>query len=103
MIKLKYQGKCGYCGQTPEKLQIDHVIPISGGGTNDETNLMPACFSCNNYKINMSLEQFRNEIGQQIYRARKQSVNFRLAERFGLVTTVDLPIIFYFEKVTGCK
>jgi 5-methylcytosine-specific restriction endonuclease McrA len=26
---------------------IDHIIPLSAGGTNDDTNLVPCCASCN--------------------------------------------------------
>lgn len=98
-IKEKFGGRCAYCGEKPDKLQIDHIIPRAGGGTDDPSNLMPACFSCNNYKMSMSLEQFRTEIGIQALRARQYSLNFRLAERFGLVEIIkDKPVQFYFEK-----
>lgn len=29
------------------RLEIDHIIPVSQGGTNDEENLTTACFDCN--------------------------------------------------------
>ena len=42
---------CFYCG-TPaalglKKLQIDHVMPVALGGTNDPWNLVAACYDCN--------------------------------------------------------
>lgn len=40
---------CVYCGRksVEAKLQIDHVIPKSKGGTNEESNLVAACWECN--------------------------------------------------------
>lgn len=43
---------CQYCGATaPDaKLQIDHIVAVKNGGTNDEDNLVTACFECNSGK-----------------------------------------------------
>lgn len=43
---------CQYCGSTPPKvvLEVDHIEPVSAGGTNDEGNLITACFDCNRGK-----------------------------------------------------
>ena len=40
---------CQYCGRSaPEvKLQVDHVIPFSTGGSNNISNLRTACQECN--------------------------------------------------------
>ena len=32
------------------ELEVDHVIPISRGGTDDISNLKTACFKCNRGK-----------------------------------------------------
>ncbi len=32
------------------RLEIEHIIPIAQGGTNDETNLWLACPLCNSHK-----------------------------------------------------
>lgn len=40
----------------------------------------------------------RREIEKQIERARAYSVNFRTAERFGLVEVIEKPVVFWFEK-----
>jgi len=38
--------KCGSVG----RLTVDHVLPLSQGGTNDIHNLQPLCRSCNSLK-----------------------------------------------------
>jgi 5-methylcytosine-specific restriction endonuclease McrA len=50
--------RCQYCGRgTPElrpreSLTRDHLIPLSRGGTNEWTNVVTACSSCNTRKAN---------------------------------------------------
>jgi 5-methylcytosine-specific restriction endonuclease McrA len=43
---------CQYCSSKPPKvpLEIDHIIPVASGGTNDKVNLITACFDCNRGK-----------------------------------------------------
>lgn len=43
---------CQYCGaQAPDvTLEVDHIEPVAEGGTNDITNLVTACVSCNRGK-----------------------------------------------------
>ena len=41
-------GTCWMCGKPWQ--EIDHVIPLSRGGTNWPANLRPACARCNNSK-----------------------------------------------------
>jgi cytochrome c553 len=50
--------KCQYCGASaPEVLlHIDHIKPVANGGTNDITNLITACASCNFGKSNRPLD-----------------------------------------------
>lgn len=43
--------KCLECGAT-ERLSLDHIIPRSKGGTNDDDNLKTLCVSCNARKRN---------------------------------------------------
>lgn len=46
--------RCQYCGRSPQgdgvKLVVDHIIPVSKGGTNEENNLITACTDCNRGK-----------------------------------------------------
>jgi len=45
------KGRCYYCQQKAGKdYEIDHVIPLSRGGTNYPSNIVIACRSCNRKK-----------------------------------------------------
>ena len=48
-IKKDFYGKpCVKCGKPADT--IDHIVPVSRGGTNDTSNLQPLCRSCNQHK-----------------------------------------------------
>ena len=49
--------KCHYCGN-PEHLTIDHRLPISRGGSDDDDNLVACCKSCNSSKGTKSYDEF---------------------------------------------
>jgi HNH endonuclease len=58
-LKLRYEvllrdGKrCVCCGASVADgavLEVDHIIPVAGGGTNELTNLQTLCFDCNRGK-----------------------------------------------------
>lgn len=42
-------GKCAHCGSR-EKLEYDHIVPISKGGSNTERNIELLCERCNRQK-----------------------------------------------------
>lgn len=46
----KYENRCLMCGRNNIKLTVDHVIPISLGGSNSIENIQPLCISCNSKK-----------------------------------------------------
>jgi ribosomal protein S27E len=47
----KYKFQCNFCGEKEEKkLTIDHIKPVSKGGTDDLNNLQILCRSCNSKK-----------------------------------------------------
>ena len=51
-------GVCIYCGKQITKGHLDHVIPISKGGTNAKENLVWVCARCNLSKGDRDLEEF---------------------------------------------
>jgi 5-methylcytosine-specific restriction endonuclease McrA len=60
-IYLRDGLACCYCGAsvTDEvKLTLDHIIPHSHGGSNNETNLVTCCHTCNSIRGNRSVEAF---------------------------------------------
>lgn len=42
----QFDNRCAYCGCTGD-LHIEHVVPISKGGTHAIGNIIPACKDCN--------------------------------------------------------
>jgi len=108
-LKNRFGGCCAYCGDVlGDRFHADHTEAIYRDSFYDEgmwkpendvlDKLFPACAPCNLFKSVFSIEQFRHEIQMQTERARKTSVNFRTAERFGLVTIKNRPVVFYFEQ-----
>ena len=49
-IKVAYGHRCVYCGRKMQRLTMDHVIPLSKGGSHTVQNVVPACMSCNSKK-----------------------------------------------------
>lgn len=49
---------CRYCGDQLGPFEVDHVRPLSRGGTNDRENLSCACVSCNTQKGRMLLHEW---------------------------------------------
>ena len=106
-IFAKSNGHCWYCGcdLKGKRWHKDHVEAIyrepEGGSQKPDLdtidNLVPACIPCNLFKSVFSVEEFRREIEQQAERGRKSSVNFRTAERFGLIEITNNPVTFAFE------
>lgn len=46
-IGSKQNWKCNVCSQALESTaQVDHIIPLGNGGSNDEENLQILCVSC---------------------------------------------------------
>jgi hypothetical protein len=53
-VRKAAQNRCGYC-LSPQhlvmaRLEIEHLIPLSKGGSSEESNLWLACPICNGYK-----------------------------------------------------
>lgn len=81
---------CVYCGSTHD-LTLDHVLPAESGGTNDVTNLVTACRSCNSRKGATELRAFARmiaaetgtttrKITNRVRAALKRSIDVRAAK-----------------------
>ena len=58
-------GKCFYCGESlKNNYHVDHVVPLSRGGSNYCGNIVISCPSCNSSKGNKFLIEWK------VYRAR---------------------------------
>lgn len=53
--------ECQYCGSHDE-LTLDHIIPLTQGGTNEDDNLITACVSCNSAKGTLTLEELAKKL-----------------------------------------
>ena len=53
-IRKLQRNRCARCRKslTKKKVHIDHIIPLSKGGSNDRTNIQLLCGSCNMTKHN---------------------------------------------------
>ncbi|NEO28672.1 MAG: HNH endonuclease [Kamptonema sp. SIO4C4] len=61
--------RCGYC-LSPQhlvmaRLEIEHILPLSKGGTNEESNLWLACPLCNRVKGEKT-EEVDPETGEKV-------------------------------------
>lgn len=61
------RGRCAYCSvKVFKKYHVDHVTPISKGGTNAKENLCISCPTCNLKKWAMDPIEWANKIGKLI-------------------------------------
>lgn len=54
----KFNRRCAYCGATDTRLEVEHVIPKSIGGSDRVGNLTLACHACNLAKGNQDVKDF---------------------------------------------
>lgn len=122
----KYKGRCAYCGEELQKgWHVDELLPIrrvwryksdeNGKRMFDKNyelikehyllhperlnidNQMPSCPSCNINKHSMSLEEFRKSIKHFIVSLNRDSTQYKIAKRYGLIKESDNSVVFYFE------
>ncbi len=114
----KFGGHCAYCGCILQQgWHADHVRPIRRKLKYDKSkqkmvptgecrypkrecsdNYYPACASCNINKHSMSIEDFRKLVSGFITSLNRDSVQYRIARRYGLLQETEKPVIFFFEQ-----
>lgn len=97
-IFRKSNGICWYCGKDIHTdLTIDHIVPISDGGSDDLSNLVPCCKSCNSAKRNKTLEEYRRyqqkKFGMVLS---KKQIDWLKTK--GINVPAPDPYFFWFEK-----
>lgn len=50
---------CTYCSARGVRLECDHVVPVSRGGSHEDDNLATACFECNRSKRARLVSEWR--------------------------------------------
>lgn len=68
-VRLRAGNRCGYC-LSPQHLvfgwlEVEHVVPVGRGGTDDEINLWLACRFCNVFKSN-AVDAVDSATGQRV-------------------------------------
>lgn len=56
-IRARDGNRCRYCASDCGPFEIDHVMPWSRGGRNEEINLVLSCRTCNRSKGNKTLRE----------------------------------------------
>ncbi len=89
-------GFCRYCGRRARSHHLDHVVPVSKGGSNHPSNLVVACPDCNlrkgtstwtpldltlhvqRSKEALTLELFRHQPGARVHARPKRKSPIRV-------------------------
>lgn len=80
VLQRIWSAQKGYCALTGDTLvpgktaSLDHIIPRSKGGTNEESNLRWVLLSVNTFKLDMADEEFV-QICQKVVSAHEQRSN----------------------------
>lgn len=97
---------CQYCGSAAPAvvLHVDHITPVSKGGSNEMMNLVTACAACNSGKSNRALsddsavQRQRAQIAE--LNQRREQLEMMLAWRQGLQQIADDEVAAVLEEIT---
>ena len=64
-IFLRDKYTCQYCGTQSKALTLDHIVPLSRGGTHVWNNIVGACVPCNHHKGGLSLTEASMKLRRQ--------------------------------------
>ena len=73
-LAVEQKGCCALCCEPidrdalldAKRVQVEHLTPVSRGGTNDETNLVITCRTCNQEKAGKTMREYwlwRDKVG----------------------------------------
>ena len=79
-IYTRDDRKCVWCG-FPGALTLDHLVPREAGGTNDHTNLVTCCHSCNSERRHLTVRQWMRTLRAIGYDTVEVTYNLRRARR----------------------
>lgn len=85
-------------GEEIVKVRVKAEMGMHSPENDRSDNFLPSCLTCNVDKGAMSLEGWREWIGDKPRVLRDNYSAFRHAERFGLVQIIAKPVVFYFEQ-----
>lgn len=101
LVYNKCNGHCAYCGCELEykDMQVDHIVAVGRGGSNDIDNLLPSCRQCNYDKHKKTIEGFRKRISKELYKSLERVFVYKLAKKYKLVEEKPRTVKFYFEEL----
>lgn len=75
---------CKYCGRKPPEvvLEIDHIVPVSAGGTSEKFNLTTSCFSCNRGKSSIELTTISTDIIPNLEKEKESYEQLKALNKF---------------------
>ncbi len=100
----KWGRLCAYCDAKQVRLEIDHIVPKSRGGSDRVSNLIISCRSCNEKKGNQYIEKFLVSKPKRLAKILKQcKISFKdaaavNAARYAIgnaLKSLGLPVTFW--------
>jgi hypothetical protein len=83
-VRDQFDQRCGYCGvsevDTGGELTVDHFRPVAAGGSDEDENLVYACFRCNLFKSDFWPGTADLETGRRVLHPARDRVADHLQE-----------------------
>ena len=94
-VYAKCNAKCAICGKYLKfsKMTIDHITPLSRGGTNEISNLQAACLSCNRSKCDMTPAEFFGKLISVACNSKMQIAKYCIMKMLGLNTKEERGVV----------
>jgi 5-methylcytosine-specific restriction endonuclease McrA len=65
-LRAKQGGRCAACKTSEGRLEVDHIVPVARGGSNDQANLQLLCSWCNKSKGARDMAEWAADHGFEI-------------------------------------